>query len=98
IGNSTRRGLPRPPTEPPAVSSCAATEAVAAASELDAARPPVERLETMARELIIGLEDPSVETLCRGGDGRLRMRWFGGSTQGRRFERLQDAASPDAED
>ena len=82
IGNSTPRGLAHSPAESPAVSSCAATEAVAAASELDAARPPVERLETMARELIIGLEGPSLETLCRGGDGRLLMRWFGGSTQG----------------
>jgi hypothetical protein len=51
------------------VSSCAATEAVAAGSELDTAQPPVERLETMARELIIGLEGPSLETLCREGNG-----------------------------
>ena len=82
IGNSTARGLTRSPAESPAVSSCAATEAVAAARGLDAARPPVERLETMARELIFGLEGPSLEALCRGGDGRLLMRWFGGSTQG----------------
>ena len=65
IGNSTPRGLTRSPAESPAVSSCAATEAVAAGSEFDAALPPVERLETMARELIIGLEGLSLEALRR---------------------------------
>ena len=65
IGNSTPRHLTRSPAESPAVSSCAAPEAVAAASEFDAAWPPVERLETMARELIIGLEGLSLEALRR---------------------------------
>ena len=67
IGNSTARGLTRSPAESPAVSSCAATEAVAAGSEFDAALPPVERLETMARELILGQEGLSLEALSRRG-------------------------------
>jgi hypothetical protein len=42
-------------------------EEVAARGELDEARPLVERLETMARELILGLEGLSLETLRRRG-------------------------------
>src|SRR5262245_3854873 len=70
IGNSTPRRLTRSPAESPAVSSYDGTEAVAARSELDAARPLVERLETMARELILGPEGLSLEILRRRG-GRL---------------------------
>ena len=40
---------------------------VAARGELDEARPLVERLETMAPELILGLEGLSLETLRRRG-------------------------------
>ena len=39
----------------------------AARGELDEARPLVERLETMAPELILGLEGLSLETLRRRG-------------------------------
>jgi CheY-like chemotaxis protein len=42
-------------------------EEVAARGDLDAARPLVARLETMARELILGLEGLSLETLRRRG-------------------------------
>jgi hypothetical protein len=40
-------------------------EDVAARGEPDAARPLVDRLETMARELILGLERLSLEALRR---------------------------------
>jgi hypothetical protein len=42
-------------------------EAVAARGELEEAGPLVERSETMARELILGLEGLSLEALRRRG-------------------------------
>jgi CheY-like chemotaxis protein len=50
-----------------AATAAADLEAVAARGELDEARPLVERLETMARELILGLEGLSLGTLRRRG-------------------------------
>jgi hypothetical protein len=44
-------------------------EAVASRGDLDKARPLVERLETMVRELILGLEGEAFE-VCVAGERR----------------------------